>query len=336
MLTCIQKISITLFALLLFSVHVVLASEVLINPPLIDVEVAPRDVITKEVTLKNETDHKLEVYATVNEIAVDQDGSVKEFVSPVMTDQTNTITSWIEVTRGQIEIEPKGTVVIPVTLRVHPYAKPGIYHAFVGFVPGPNRPFAESTAIKGDANGVIVKAVMQEKKNELLRITSFLVDRFVFLHSHRDITLEVENNGDSASVAKGEIIFYNSRGEEVASAKVNDEGATISPKERKTFTVEIPFADKIGRFKANVKLDYGDNKKSSVFDTTQFFMLPTAVLIGAGAGIILLSVMITYLLRRAFYAELHDEDDGNLLPLYVRNDREHDTKDHDIYIAKGE
>lgn len=324
-----------LFGLLSWT-NVAMAGEVIVNPPLFDVEVAPRDVITKEVTITNETDHKLDVFATVNEIAINEDGGIREFVSPVMTDQTDTVTSWIEVSRGLIEIEPHGTATVPITLRVHPYAKPGTYHAFVGFVPTTNRPLAEQIALKGDAKGVVLKAVLQEKKNELVRISSFAIDRFIFLESHRDITLEVENKGDTETAVKGEIIFYNSRGEELASVPVNNEGVTVAPNEKHIFTLQVPFSDRLGRFKANVKLDYGLVKKTSIFDTTQFFMLPFMLMLVVAVGIVILSLFITYLLRRALYVELHEEEDGNALPLYVRNDREHDIKDHDIHINKGE
>ena len=314
----------------------ILAAEVLVTPPLFDLEVAPRDVITKEVTLTNTTDHKLDVFATVNEIAVDEGGSIKEFVSPVMTDQTITVTSWIEVTRGVIELEPHGTTTIPVTLRVHQNAAPRTYHAFIGFVSTSNRPEAEARALQGGESGVVLKAVLQEKKNELLRIASFAIDRFVLFEQNRQVTVEVQNGGDDTSVVQGEVIFYNSRGEEVGSARVNDEGSSIAPKETAQYTVTIPFHDKLGRFKANVKLEYGEEKKSLLFDTTQFFMIPLMVLIALGGSIVLVSLVVTYLLRRMFYVELHDEDEGSQLPLYVRTDREHETKDHDIHISKTE
>lgn len=311
----------------------VLAAEVLITPPLFDLEVAPRDVITKEVTLTNTTDRKLDVFATVNEIAVDEGGVIREFVSPVMTDQTITVTSWIEVTRGVIELEPQGTVTIPVTLRVHQNAAPQTYHAFIGFVPASNRPEAEARALQGGAGGVVLKAVLQEKKNELLRIASFAIDRFVLFERNRQVTVEVQNSGDDTSVVQGEIIFYNSRGEEVGSAQVNDERSSIAPKETAQYSATIPFNDKLGRFKANVKLEYGEEKKSVLFDTTQFFMIPLAILIGLAIIIVLISLVVTYLLRRIFYVELHEEDEGSQLPLYVRTDREHETKDHDIHIS---
>jgi hypothetical protein len=312
-----------------------LASSLLINPPLIDQEMSGRDVITKNVTLTNHAPYRMVAFATVNEISVNTNGEIKEFISPTMTDQTTTVTSWIEVTRARLEIDPGATTTIPVTVRVNPLAKPGIYYAFVGFIEGANQPEAQAAALRGDGNGTIIKITIKDKKNDLLRISNFLVDHLVFLQDNRDISIEVQNNGDADSVPKGEVIFYNSRGEEVASTKVNDEGVVVPQGKTHTFVVQIPFYDKLGRFKANVKLDYGINQKGSIFDTTQFFMMPLKLMIGLVFLIVLFSFLATHLLRRAFYDELHDEDDGKTVALYVRNDREHEIKDHDIHITKN-
>lgn len=311
------------------------AADVRVDPILIDEAVSARDVVIKNVTITNLTDHRLQVFATVNEVEVGTTGEIKQFVTPVMTDQSNTVTSWIEVTRGMLEIDAHATATVPITLRINPNAKPGIYHAYVGFVSGPDRPAAEAVALRGDANGTIVKIAIADKRNELLRISSFLISRFVFLATQHDVIVEIENNGDTALTPKGEIIFYNSRGEEVASSKVNQEGVSIPPKETRSLSATIPFYDKLGRFKANVKIDYGEVKKATIFDTGQFFMLPLYVVIAIVLAIILSSCLLTYLLRRAFYDELHEEDEGSEVPLYIRNDRDHEVKDHDIHIQKN-
>jgi hypothetical protein len=311
------------------------ASEFEITPLLIDVETEARDLITKDITLTNTSDAKLTIYATVNEVAVDTTGEVKEFISPSMDDRTTSITSWIEITRGRIELEPGETKVIPFTLRVNPYAKSGEYHAFVGFVRTTKRPEAERIAMSGDADGVIIKASLQEKTSDLLHIDTFLIDRFILNDNQRMVIVDVKNEGEAEVVPKGEIVFYNSRGEEVSSVPVNSQGETVAAGEVKQMRVEVPFKNELGRFKANVRLNYGANQQALVFDTTQFFMIPPALAVGIVIAIIVFSVLVTYLIRRAFYDELHEDDDGNAVPLYVRNDREHIDKDHDITLTKN-
>jgi hypothetical protein len=312
---------------------VVGAAELSVSPVLLDLEVSARDVVTKDITLTNTSSAKLFVYATVNEILIDEGGQVKEFVSPVMTDRSNTVTSWVEITRGRLEFEPGETKTVPLTIRVSPNAEPGNYHAFIGFYPTNKRHLAEAAAMAGQAEGTIVKVAVGEKTNDIVRIASFLIDRVIFSKDKGDIEIKVENNGDAAAVPSGEIIFYNSRGEEVSSLPVNAESAVIEPGQSATLVAKVPFYESIGRFKANLVLRYGKDQQAAVFDTTQFFMIPLPLLIALFAAMIFFSLLVTYLLRRAFYDELH-EDDEDSVPLYIRNDREHEVKDHDIHLSK--
>ena len=313
---------------------IVRASEITVQPLLLDLELENREVVTHDITLTNDSDSKITVYATVNEIAIDGSGDIKEFISPVMTDRTSTITSWIEITRGRIELEANETKTVPLTIRMHPQTVPGTYHAFIGFVPDKKRPDAEVTALQGNAEGLILKISLDEVKNELLRISKFQTSRFVVNDAQRTIVIEVENGGDVDATPSGEIIFYNSRGEEVASTPANEVGVVVPAGGSATLTATIPFQDELGRFKANATLKYGTNDKSTTFDTVQFFMIPTKIVITLGLLIALFSLFITYLLRRVFRDELHEDEDGKDIPLYIRNDREHIDKDHDIHVTK--
>lgn len=310
------------------------ASEISVQPLLLDLEVKGRDVVTHDITLTNTSQTKISVYATVNEISIGGSGEIREFVSPVMTDRTDTITSWVEISRGRIELEPGETKVVPLTIRMHPYAKAGEYHAFIGFVPETKRPTAEAVALSGKAEGLILKVALKDTNSELLRISAFLVDHFVVKNSQRTIDVELENSGEKESIPQGEIIFYNSRGEEVASAQVNVEKVAVPVGGKQTFTTAIPFFDELGRFKANVTMRYGTDAENSIFDTVQFFMIPFHLAVIIFFSIVMLSLFVTYLIRGAFREELHGDDDGKEVPLYVRRDREHISKEHDIHVTK--
>jgi hypothetical protein len=311
----------------------VYASDLKISPLLIDTNTEARDIITKDITLSNESSAKKNIYITVNEVAVDTTGEVKEFISPAMDDRTTAITSWLEISRARIELEPSETKVVPLTIRVHPQAKPGVYKAFIGFAEASQRPEAESIALRGDAEGVIIKLNLEQEVNDLLHINSFSVEKFILRDEQRFLSLQLENKGDTSVAPKGEVIFYNSRGEEVSSVLVNEQLEVVPAGEKKSITIQIPFSDTFGKFKANVRLMYGADNQAVVFDTAQFFMVPSKFAVGALILVVLLSILLTYLLRRAFYDELHDEE-ANTLPVYVRNDREHELKDHDINLKK--
>ncbi len=314
--------------------HVGMAADVLVAPPLLDLEVQARDVITKDITIKNQTDHKIYVYATVNEIAVDDSGDIKEFVPPVMDAREKAITSWVEISRARIELDAGQEAVVPLTIRIHPYAEPGEYHAFIGMVSEFNRPLAEAKALRGDADGVILKVSLQDKSSDSLRIVSYLINRFIVNDAGRAMTLTLKNEGTKTSVPAGEIIFYNSRGEEVSSIGFNSNNESIEPGAEKIFSVTVPFEDKLGRFKANATVRYGMDGQSTIFDTVQFYMIPYKLLIIFVLLIVLFSVFVTYLLRRVFYDEVQSAAEPGDLPLYVRESREHTEHEHDIHISK--
>jgi hypothetical protein len=320
--------------LLMFGVSApVFASDVLITPLLLDFEVEPRDIVEREVTVANQSDRKVVLFATVNEVAVDSTGEIKEFVSPVMTDRTKTVTSWIEITRGRIELEPGEVRAVPITIRIHPYAEYGSYFAFIGFVESSKRPEAEAVALKGEADGTILKIELKDTTVQSLRIVEYATDRFIFNDKNLGVTVQIENTGTKEAVPMGEVIFYNSRGEEVSAAFLNQSNEVIQPGETKAVELTIPFSDKLGRFKANLSLQSGNAQAASVFDTVQFYMIPYRILVMLVFGILATTILITFLIRRVFQEDMHD-DESTAVPLYIRNDREHTEHKHDIHIKK--
>lgn len=327
----------TLFALLVLlsaPISSVFAGEYSIRPFLIDKVALPRDVIEEKVLLTNDAEfRKYVVFATVNEISVDTTGEIKEFVSPVMTDRTNTITSWVEVTRGRIEIPAGEQKEVPLTFRINHQAEPGEYHAFIGFVPAPNRPAAEAVAMRGEADGVVVKITIADKREDSMKISSFFINRFVTNDDRREIEVVVENKGDITSAPVGEIIFYDSRGSEVAAADFNTDGVEVSPGESVTLKGYVPLEDSLGRFKANISLQYGQNQRAALYDTATFYMMPLHLLMMVFLGILLGAAFVTLLFKKAFLSHDDDHDeDGDEVMVYVRDGHDANPMDHDINL----
>jgi hypothetical protein len=338
MIKSIMKISITIIGLsaVLFGYflpYTAFADEVLITPMLLEFNVEARDIITKDVTISNKTSRKVVLFATVNEVAIDSTGEIKEFISPVLSNRKNTVTSWIEVTRGRIELEPGEVKIIPVTARIDPYVEFGDYFALVGFVEASKRPDAEAAALRGDAEGVILKVAIADTSVQSLRVVEYTVDRFIFDTTDHVLSVEIENTGTKESVPTGEVIFYNSRGEEVSAIPFNQSNQILQPGETTTVGLSLPFGDKLGRFKANLTLQIGDTQQAAAFNTIQFYMIPFKMLIMIIFGILATTIIVTFLIRRILQEERHD-DYGNEVPVYVRSDRKHTEHEHDIHITK--
>jgi len=304
-----------------------------VRPFLIDQSVSPREIVTTEVSITNTSGRKQNVYATVNEITVGVDGEVKGFISPIMSDRTNTVTSWIEVTRGRIEIEAGESALIPVTFRIHPQAKTGSYQAFIGFVPASKRHQAESAAMNGEAKGVVVKLTIAETISETLRLKSFSVDRFIISPDGDTAQLSIENLGDVPTSPTGEIIFYKSNGNEIASVDVNPDGnITIQPNETSLITVDLPEQSFVGRIKANAVLEYGKSR-ATLYDSTYFYMLPLPYIVAALLALMVIIMLMIFLMYRS-YTHGHSIEGDSDLPLYVRSGNEAKETHHDIDLKK--
>jgi hypothetical protein len=311
-----------------------LAAGIDVRPFLIDLELEARESQTQVITLQNNyPTRKAVLYATVNEISVDTAGEIKEFVSPVMTDRTNTVTSWIEISRGRLEVMPGEMLEVPLTVRVHPYAEPGTYHVFIGLVEASKRNVAEAIALSGDADGVIVKIDIADQRQDSMRISQFLIDRFVTSEDSKYIAVEIENMGDLPSAPTGEIIFYDSRGVEVDSVEVKAP-KVIQPGETTVVDAQVPMSASLGRYKANVSLAYGDNQGASLYDTTYFYMVPWNILFMLLTAVVVVSLVITLLLRRALAAQ-HVYEDGDEVIMYVKDGHDPQPKDHDIDLKKN-
>ena len=107
----------------------VVAAEYSVTPMLIEHTVEPRDMSEETVKITNTSGRKLRIFPTVNQITLGEGGEIKSFVPPSMSDNTTSITSWISVTRGRVEINPGETIKIPLNITVNPNAVAGEYHA---------------------------------------------------------------------------------------------------------------------------------------------------------------------------------------------------------------
>lgn len=319
------------FSVVLAVTPMTLDAAVSVRPFLLEEVVEPRSIVTKEIQLTNQLNRKITVYATVNEIALGVDGDIKEFIAPVMTDRTNTITSWIEIGRGRIEINPGETVTVPATIRVHPLAKPGDYYAFIGFFSTNKRFEAEAAALRGDASGTIVKVSIADTTNESLRIKGFYIDRLVVRPDSETVVIEVENLGDVPLTPSGEIVFYGANGAEVAAVPINSDKVTsVDPNTIAELTVSLPSNTTLGRVKANAILEYG-KQRATLYDSTYFYMVPLPYLLIALGALGVFTLFLVLLLYRSHKEEY--DGDGDEVPLYVKSGHDGTAKDHDITIT---
>lgn len=302
-----------------------------VSPLIIEYSSEGRDIINRDITLTNNSDKQIRLYASVHEIEVGEQTEVKDFVTPSMTDRSTTITSWLQITRSRLELPAHGTLTVPLTVRVHPQTPPGTYHALIGFASGPDRDDIEAKVKAGDAASVILKITIAENTREQIHVVSFAADRFSVKPDSSNLTFTLENTGDVPLKPEGEIIIYDTTGKELAAVPANSAGVTIAPGERTVITEPLPFMSRIGRNKAYLSLTYGENK-AAVFDTAFYYSMPWYYLAGLFALLTILLSLVAFAFRRAMGNGIAADDSLYDVPLFVREFHDHDKYDHDLNL----
>ncbi len=299
-----------------------------VTPLVIDVEVEQRDIILKTITLTNTGDTPVTIYPTVNNIALDAGGGITEFVQQVMSDQTKSLAAWIEISRAGIDLRAGETRTTELTLRINPNAAAGEYHAFLGFGHGGNRDEAERMVARGDAPGTVVTVKIVDKKTTLLKLSRFIIDRFVTDTDNSAASYTVKNPGDEALIPQGEVIFYDSKGKEVGALPVNPDKVEIAAGGEHTFEASVPADGLFGKYKAFLSVEYGKGNIASVQDTTFFYIFPIKTLLIVFGILAVIVVFMSLYIHRKYFDDVSD-DGSEFLPVHVREVAS-DPQHHDI------
>lgn len=305
-----------------------------VSPLIIDLTTEKRDIINRDLVLTNNSDLPVRLYASVHEISTEPGQKVHQFVTPSMTNRDTTITSWLEITRARLSIPAKGSLTVPLTIRISPNTPPGTYHGLIGFADGRNRDDIEAKVVSGQAATVLLQITIADKKRELLNLINFTTDRFVVNGDDNSIAFTLENTGDKALIPKGEVIIYDTTGKELLSIPVNTAGEEIKPGEQARLTEALPMLNELGRNKAYLSLTYGENQ-AAVYDTAYYFSLPWYYLLLLLAILVLILIIVVWFFKRA-YGSQNMAYDADLydLPMYVKTKGEYSAFDHDLNLKK--
>lgn len=321
-----QRIGLLVLIGVLFLPYVSLAQHT-VAPLLVDRTLEPRSNEEVTITLQNPSDRQVRVYATINRVAVDDSGTITEFRERGESDNRTTVTSWLAVNRGRIELAPGETREIPLTLDVHPQAEPGVYHAFVGFASGSNRPKAEAKVAAGEAPGSLVRIAVEADRTAYLQLQQFFTERFLTKPADASLTYTISNPSDTPLRPSGEIIIYDSRGSELGAVNLVIP-QPLDPGEEQEYRVSMPdLGNDIGKHKAMLSVRYGEGQTALLQDTVFFYQVPLVKLIAIFASILLFALLLAYWIHSRYRTDPEEDDQ---VALYHRPQVVREAKDHDL------
>ncbi len=307
----------------------------LVSPLAINLDLEKRDIVSETITLINNSQRVVRVYASVNTVAEDGEGIVESFVQKVEADRTNTPTTWIEISRKRIELKPGEKREVPFTVRMNPNTQAGDYNVFIGFAEGSNRQKAEKKVREGDAPGTIVHISVDQVQNQFLRLENFVVDKFVSEADTDTLSFTLSNPGRGDVVPRGEVIFYDNNGAEIGALPINTDDQLVPGDGKTDFTMEVPEELSIGKYKAFLSVEYGENLTASVHDTAFFYVLPWKLLLLIFVIILILAILIALYVHRRYDTVEETSDGSGTVAMYIK-DGTSENQHHDIDLTKKE
>jgi len=320
----------------MFLPALVWAANFSVSPLIIDITAKQRDVFTHTLTITNHSAKPVRLYASVNEITVGENSEVKTFVPASMSDRSVAVTSWLEITRGRIELKAGEKTEVPLVIRVNHDTPPGLYHAYVGFGSATNNDLAQAQVQNGQGSGVVLRISVGDKKQEFLKLTSFVTDRFSFSDKKGNISFSLKNTGDVPLTPKGDIIIYDARGRELATVNINQAGdSVIDPGAEILYEQKLPFINRLGKHKAYLNVEYGVENRAALYDTYFYYSIPKLYLIAIAILLMVILVTLILLQRRSVRYNNYEEPDlAYDVTVFVSKQKEHSEYEHDINLKK--
>lgn len=288
-----------------------------LSPVIVDEKAKPRDILKQMAVVTNNTERKVTLYVTVKD--VDQNEGEQEFQNRYESEVETSLAHWIEITRGQIELEPGETKRIPYLIQVHLNAQPGVYHANIFFQEGSNR--GEAQMRRKTWHAIDVNIEVLDNAREQLQLAQFIPDNVFFTGDTASFSYLLENIGNRSLAPDGEIRIFNRKGEEVASLPANAEEVSLLPEATSQLAATWDTGGQFGRYKAYLDVQYGNKQRGSVTDTIFFWVIPwkqIMLIFFTLAGLIAITAYIVYdrygfnrkvAATYSYADELHDDEE---------------------------
>ena len=264
-----------------------------VTPVVIDEKAKARDILNESITLTNTGSYTLEVYPSVNDV---QDAAGTQGFSYAQSSAglSDSLSNWIELSRGVITLGPGERKIIPFVITVNLNAVPNAYHALITFTQGNTRD--EATASAPLATVTVNLEVATNAKEEM-QLQKFSADNIVFTGDDVLFNYNLQNIGNQDLQPTGEINIYDRNGQEVATVNVNKEGKNVAPNETAQLASSWSAVRGFGQFKALLTVHYG-SQNAAVQDTIYFWIIPwVQILEVLGASLIAIIILSLYFQR---------------------------------------
>jgi len=277
-----------------------------VSPTLFDITADKGQVWKSELRIINSNPYDLVVYPQVvnfNSSGESGQPRFEEIISLETAGQT--FGEWITISDGPIVVPEQQATTIPFSVIVPNDAAPGGHYAAI--LIGTRPPSTNGAEGAGVQTSQFVTALLFLRVdgdiNESARIRNFTTNQNIYQTPDVDLSLRFENIGNVHVQPQGTITITNMWGEVRGVIPVNQRtqfGKVLRDSVREfsfNWKGNLSFFD-VGRYKAELTLAYGDEKKQFVSSQTYFWVIPiTSILLVIGS-ISLFVLLLVLAVRR--------------------------------------
>jgi hypothetical protein len=287
---------IIIFGCLIVGHKIVRAAEnkLVISPQIIDGTAKAREILNYEIRLSNNGSTTLGLYAIVKELYVDN--GVQATSSNLESfDKKSSLTRWINIKRGVIDINPGQEIIIPLDIDINMNALAGSYHASIIFSPGSSQAEAMARSISEKQPELLVNIKVEDNVIEKAQIVQFKSDKNIFLKWPAVFLTEIRNLGNNNIIPVGSIMIYDRKGQEISTLSINEEERILTPETNAKYIYNWDGNSSFGKYKATLNLEYGNKNKKDLSDVIYFWVLPINLIILFGSILLLILIIFLYL-----------------------------------------
>lgn len=274
---------------------------VTLSPPVTEVTINPGEQYKGKIKLTNPLDKLVELYTSAMDFLPEGETGGQKFLAPTSENRKFSLASWIIMSKSVVAMTPEEVEEIEYTINVPKDAEPCGHYAVIFFSSQPPELKGDQTqvALASQVGGLILATIPSDKCEPKGMVETFTAP-WLNLKTPVDFLIRIRNNGLVHFKPIGEIKIKNWRGVIIDSFKVNEGGGNVLPNSARRFeekweAKDFKWYQKIGRFKADLGMIYGDEKgKKSLTNSLVFWIIPWWIFVIIG---LILALIIYFIIR---------------------------------------
>lgn len=275
-----------------------------VSSPVYNFGIDPGGTAQEIIKVRNVSDTNQTFFLEVFDFKPAGESGTPQFLLEGNTENYSySLASWINVSKAPITLKPNESAARNFTINVPKNAEPGGRYAGILFGTSPPKTRGTQVAISNKVGSLLLVRVSGDA-NETAILTEFSTPSNFYEYPPVDFVVRVENKGNVHVVTKGTIDIKNVFGSTVASLSVNEKNGNVLPESIRRFDKENdeltwkPGGLTIGRYTANLLLNYGESTTKQLTGSVSFWVIPWKILLIIFLALIVLILLLIFLIKK--------------------------------------